>query len=445
MYCSHCGKKVTDTMLFCPFCGDPIVIPDQDDDVPSQPEPAEREPRYARRDEENAPETFDPTPDAGKSAPSSGPAGTVRAQGPAPEGASMAQEDADGVSDGGEAPPISAETPVEEKDPWAASPLEETASEPLWPSDAEWEAMRSEFERADKGEPLETDAKAELEQWSRDRSRVSDELSGRAPFSPLALEQDEADGDWRGEIERKKQAVVQEKKPPEVRQSDAPKARLEGRAPKLKAGAEDGADPGKKWKAASTLVPAKAQDLDDLFMDDEDELDDFGGDFSDEEYAYEEEGENSFFMRHIRGFVGLALLMILALMFVIYAFSKAGQLSLARVNLAWSVNAYRQLGDASSEDEQYESAGQYYERALSRDEDNYDLASAAAMAYIRAENLEKATQMLKRCAALKPEALEAYYYLLQLYPDAANRPWEITQLIQQGYQLTGDSRLNVTG
>ena len=31
MYCSHCGKKVGDTMLFCPFCGEAIVIPDQDD------------------------------------------------------------------------------------------------------------------------------------------------------------------------------------------------------------------------------------------------------------------------------------------------------------------------------------------------------------------------------------------------------------------------------
>jgi len=31
MYCSQCGKKVTETMLFCPFCGSPIVIPDQDE------------------------------------------------------------------------------------------------------------------------------------------------------------------------------------------------------------------------------------------------------------------------------------------------------------------------------------------------------------------------------------------------------------------------------
>lgn len=32
MYCGQCGKKVMDNMLFCPFCGSPIVIPDQDDE-----------------------------------------------------------------------------------------------------------------------------------------------------------------------------------------------------------------------------------------------------------------------------------------------------------------------------------------------------------------------------------------------------------------------------
>ena len=36
MYCSHCGKKVGEDMLFCPFCGKPIVIPEQDD-VPETP------------------------------------------------------------------------------------------------------------------------------------------------------------------------------------------------------------------------------------------------------------------------------------------------------------------------------------------------------------------------------------------------------------------------
>ena len=31
MFCSQCGKRVLESMLFCPFCGAPIVIPEQSD------------------------------------------------------------------------------------------------------------------------------------------------------------------------------------------------------------------------------------------------------------------------------------------------------------------------------------------------------------------------------------------------------------------------------
>ena len=31
MYCGKCGKRVLDDMLFCPFCGAAIVIPDQEE------------------------------------------------------------------------------------------------------------------------------------------------------------------------------------------------------------------------------------------------------------------------------------------------------------------------------------------------------------------------------------------------------------------------------
>lgn len=56
MYCSQCGKKVMDNMLFCPFCGSPIVIPDQeeepaDTDAISEME-ADREPAVDIGDEE---------------------------------------------------------------------------------------------------------------------------------------------------------------------------------------------------------------------------------------------------------------------------------------------------------------------------------------------------------------------------------------------------------
>ena len=41
IYCGQCGKKVIETMLFCPFCGSPIVIPEQDEDQPAAPTPVE--------------------------------------------------------------------------------------------------------------------------------------------------------------------------------------------------------------------------------------------------------------------------------------------------------------------------------------------------------------------------------------------------------------------
>lgn len=40
MFCGQCGKRVLDTMLFCPFCGSPIVIPDQETGEPATAAPA---------------------------------------------------------------------------------------------------------------------------------------------------------------------------------------------------------------------------------------------------------------------------------------------------------------------------------------------------------------------------------------------------------------------
>ena len=40
MYCSRCGKKVLDSMLYCPFCGAEIIIPEQEPyDGAAEPEP----------------------------------------------------------------------------------------------------------------------------------------------------------------------------------------------------------------------------------------------------------------------------------------------------------------------------------------------------------------------------------------------------------------------
>ncbi len=399
MYCSHCGKKVGEDMLFCPFCGKPIVIPEQDDtpeilpvaNVPSAP--AQEEPVKAEITPEPEPEAIEGERTGVSNKPTS-------------------------VLEGEEKP--------------------ET-------TDAD-------------------DAAAELMDWSRERRNHMDQdvwARPQAPtedFAPLKL--DEAvekpeDTGWREEIARKKQSVNLEKKPPEIKRGEETPVRLEGTAPKLDLDVQ-GAKPREKGqkrrKPANTLVPTKTMDPEDIFMDDKrapyDEDDPYDDNVNDDlsgSFSFEDEEESSFFMRHLRGIVGFALFVILLLLFVIYAFSRAGQISLARVNAAWSKDAYSTLGYQYFQAQDYSQAGLYYERALQRDPNSYSFASSAAMAYLQAGNNEKAAAMLKRCAEIDPTKLEPYVYLLKLYPDAASRPWDITQLLQQGYQRTGDARLNVTG
>ena len=404
MYCSHCGKKVGEDMLFCPFCGKPIVIPEQDDAPVAAPVDA------------------DPAPVV--------------------EGAA--------VSDAGhrEAAAVDAESTVE-------SPADKPTSV----------SEDGDVPDSEKGAAPVSDAAAELLDWDRARKRHMEADVWARPEAPAAdfspLKPDEADekleeSDWKEAVIKKKEAVTLEKKPPEMKRDDETPVRLEGAAPKLELdiqGAKPRDKDKKRRKPANTLVPPKTMDPDDIFMDrkrppyeEDDPFDDDaeGDDFRDS-FSFEEDDEGSFFMRHLRGIVGLALFVILLLMFVIYAFSRSGQVSLARVNAAWSKDAYSTLGYQYYQAGDYSQAGLYYERALQRDPNSYSFASSAAMAYLEAGDNEKAAAMLKRCAEIDPTKLEPYAYLLKLYPDAASRPWDITQLLQQGYQRTGDARLNVTG
>ena len=363
-------------MLFCPFCGEAIVIPDQD----------ERE-------------------------------------APGGDSASAAEFVPLNVESAGEAP--------------ADEPEEKSGEAP--------------------------DAAAELEAWNRTRDSGEDLWARRdepetpqEPFTPLQLEQgEETTVDWRKQISLKKESVVLEKKPPEIHRAEENPVRLEGSAPELKldaAGAQSAGRGKSAKKHANTLVPPKTMNPNDIFMDDKDPAFDAVDPYDDEAaddyagaFAYEDDEDNGFFMRHLRGIIGFALFIILILMFVIYSFFPSGQLSLARINMAWSTDAYSQLGYQSYQDGRYAEAGQFYERALQRDPGNYSFASSAAMAYFQAEQTEKSAEMLKKCIEINPTLLEPYVYLLKLYPEAAQRPWDVTQLLQQGYRETGDARLNVTG
>lgn len=423
MYCSQCGKKVTDTMLFCPFCGAAIVIPEQD----------EAEENAAARTPERA--AFVPEETLGAEAESFAEAT------PEPAIAERSEPEAKPLDETLQAAELEPEPPTLFE---SGSTGGEPAAEP-----SPGEAPRRSLREID-------DAEAELLDWSQSRKQYAtddpwaSDAARTEDFAPLSFEESAtADDSWREEVARRKQAAQPQKKAPDMRANARDSLHLDGGAPKLEAsigGAKPvGGKPKKPRKATNTLVPPKQMDPDDIFMDGGSDYDEDVKEAFDQAFAYEEADEDSFFMRHMRGVVGLTLFVILLLMIVIFAFSKAGQTTLAKVNLAWNKEAYMQLGNAFYNAEQYAQAGQYYERALKRDPDNYDYASSAALAYKEAGNTEKAAEMFKRCAEIRPESREPYIYLLNLYPTAAQRPWEITQIIRQGYERTHDESLNVAG
>lgn len=205
-------------------------------------------------------------------------------------------------------------------------------------------------------------------------------------------------------------------------------------------------------RAKSSFVPVRDVDVNDIFMDGARSSGgdpyDGGGGFSGDAFErnsfdFEEPENASFFQRHIRGMVGLILLLMVLVLFLIWAALPNGQRALATLDLAWSASAYSELGYEAYEAKQFEQAATCFERALARDGDNYEYAHSAMVAYYDANNDEKAFELLKRCIEMDPDNPEPYKELLTLFPDSATRPWEASELIRLGYERTGDESLNI--
>ena len=139
----------------------------------------------------------------------------------------------------------------------------------------------------------------------------------------------------------------------------------------------------------------------------------------------------------------LAVVLAVALLVIcaVWAFSPKGQLVLAKMNLAWTPQVYADLGYAAYQQDSDKLAARYYEKALARDESNYEYAHSAMVAYYEADEIEAAAAMLKKCIEMDPDNPEPYQEMLILYPDAKSRPWEVSELIRLGYQRTGDATL----
>lgn len=419
MYCSQCGKKVMDTMLFCPFCGSPIVIPSQDNE----------EMRTAEK-----PCTGD---SAAKKSDFSSPVSDCEAMAVSISEPDMEMKIMENAGCESADQEILPETKNEEKLETEVSleTTEETFSEA--PEEQEEFEINEGGDNADAvgGETTFTSLFDEIAEKQSEEKENND-------FASLSEDkEDEIESQWRRNVPERM------KKTPEMRKDN--QIHLDGRAPRLdgrrKSSVENSEIGKPNRRKAATYIPERSLNLEDIFMDDieEDEYDDFDDGFESapDVYEFEDDDEGNFFIRHIRGLIGLSLLLVLVMIFFFYGISDGGQATLAQMNLAWRPEAYSKIAYEYYQEQRYDLAGSFYEKALSRDSDNYSYAESAAMAYITGEDTEKAAMMLKKCIEMNPSKAEPYVYLMNLYPDSANRPWDVSQLLLQGYRTTGDERL----
>ncbi len=379
MYCGQCGKKVMENMLFCPFCGSPIVIPDQDEVAVVLPVQEEEQP----------------------AAPA--PAEPVEAEKPKAAVKIVMPVKAKAVE------PVEEEMPVQEEKPVSLFDSFEPEEKPV--PRKEFVPLSFDFETQLRETDAANEAQAEEEPEAGEEETSVDELFTVQP-------------EFRDERHSRDRRPSRDS-----RRTDVPRRNV------------------------NTFVPVRDVDPDNMFMDELDE-DGYDDDYDlDEEpvrrgryrdeFEFEEPESGSFFQRHIRGIVGLILMLILAIIFAVWMFSPKGQLTLARVNLAWTAQPYATLGHEAYQMDSDLLAAKYFEKAYSRDNSNYEYAHSAMVAYYEAEKIESAASMLKKCVEMAPDNPEPYQEMLILYPDDESRPWEITELIRLGYQRTGHAALKL--
>ena len=158
---------------------------------------------------------------------------------------------------------------------------------------------------------------------------------------------------------------------------------------------------------------------------------------------FEDSAPQSFAVRHMRGIVTLALMAVTAVIVLVWANTSSAQQTLARMDMAWKAEAYAQLGQEYYAAGDLSAAGYYYSRALERDDSNANYAIAAANAYIEGGYTSNALEALRECISLMPENADLYVMLMDLQSGYENMSEADRQLVDRGYALTSDDRLNM--
>ncbi len=400
MYCTKCGKKNADDRLFCGFCGSPLNAPEH---APS-PEDAERK-LYGRP--EPAPAVVELETGAEKAV---GPEGQSEAS-LSRRARRERQEEA------------ARETAARAEDEWPEMDIEP----PIAPRT---QARPAPVERT-RTHSAET-PRPEADEEGFCAGALDEEYGEAADILP----EEDARGEAEDPLARpllREPVELRAKRPPRLSRQSAP----------VKPHAATGA------RRVNTVVPPRTPDPDDLFLEDEADAEDDIADFVDEylsDYRYEERPGGNFFVRHIRGFVTLILLLVFALGIYFWLAFGSGQRLMGQLYISGNPATYVELGKEAEAAGDYAEAGDYFLKALEvrgaeLDSSDRDTAVNAANAYIRAENAGRAAEALEYLIAIDPNDPAPYNTLKQLYPDAASRPQRVTQLLQQGAQNTGDASL----
>ena len=412
MYCTKCGKKNADDRLFCGFCGSPLEAPGQGG---AGREDAERR-LYGRPEAEAVPAEAVETPAGTAEAPKPGPALSRRARRERQAEAAIretAAREEDGQPDGDIEPPIPQRAP--------AKPV---------PAVAEGRACAQAVD-VPRGGPDEAGG----EEDGPDAGALDDAYGAPVDIPPEGEQADD------GAVVEDPLARPLLHKPVELRAKRPPQ--LSRTSPPVKSRAATGT------RRASTVVPPRVPDTDDLFFEDETEAEDDIADFVQEyldDYCYEERPSGNFFMRHIRGFVCLILLLIFSLVVGYWLRFGDGQRVLGQLYISRNPETYIALAEEASAAGDNEEAGAYYLKALELKGDgfgdgDFEIAVNAANAYSNTGDTGHWAEALEYIIAIDPDYHEAYTVLRMLYPDPAARPQDVTQLLQQGYQNTGDASL----
>lgn len=401
MYCTKCGKKNADDRLFCGFCGSPLDAPEQ---APS-PEDAERK-LYGRP--EPAPAVVELETGAEKAVGPEGQSEASLSRRARRERQAEAAAREAAAREEDEWPELDIEPPIAPRTQARPAPVERT--------------------RTHSAEP----PRPEADEEGFCAGALDEEYGEVADIPPEEDAPDEAEDPLARPLLREP-VELRAKHPPRLSRQSAP----------VKPHAATGA------RRVNTVVPPRTPDPDDLFLEDEADAEDDIADFVDEylsDYRYEERPGGNFFVRHIRGFVTLILLLVFALGIYFWLAFGSGQRLMGQLYISGNPATYVELGKEAETAGDYAEAGDYFLKALEvrgaeLDSSDRDTAVNAANAYIRAENAGRAAEALEYLIAIDPNDPAPYNTLKQLYPDAASRPQRVTQLLQQGAQNTGDASL----